>query len=383
MDSVFIISLLGAVYLLINLTLPHLPLDARISTYLIQPLLWLRVVLFVKTRPALSARGKHSRGFSLLLLAGIFGGVQVISYMFTGLFSGFGSNPSSLTPSGIALDLFFVGAMLLSMELSRSWLVNHPTEKYGTAVLLGVSLFFALLVVPLSQITGFARHIVPARIALSLWLPLVAESLLASRLALLGGWVPAIIYRTVLAAFWRFSPVLPGLPWQFLGLIGMVVPVLCMLALEAILNPGASKIQREGRRASSAGRAGWIAAAALAVFIIWFAAGIFPIKPSVIASGSMAPFMKVGDIAIVARAAPGSIGAGDVIEFRRDDGSRVLHRVVQVYESGGETAFETMGDANSSPDSGLVLFENVDGKVIAVIPKLGWLSLTEKRVFGG
>jgi signal peptidase len=383
MDSVFIISLLGLVYLLINLALPHLPLSPRLTTYLVQPLLWLGVALFIKSRCHSVIRGGLFRRSALLLLSGIFGGVQVIAYMFIGLFSGFGLNPSSDTPLGIALNIFFVGAMLLGMELSRARLLVRAAGKNNILMVLGVSLFFALLNLPVSQVSLLVKHIVPPGMVASLWLPLLAESLLASRLALLGGWQPAIIYRSVLSSFWWFCPILPGLPWFLLGLTGTVLPVLCLMVLEGIISPGTGTPDKKVRRATAAARFGWIAAAALSVMLIWFAVGIFPVKPSVIASGSMTPFMKVGDIAIVARTSPGSIAAGDVIEFRRGDGSMVLHRVVQVCESGGETVFETMGDANNVPDSILVQSQNIEGRVVAVIPKLGWLAVTVRKVLGG
>jgi len=46
--------------------------------------------------------------------------------------------------------------------------------------------------------------------------------------------------------------------------------------------------------------AGWIITAIIAVAIVWFAVGVFPIKPFLVPSGSMVPIINPGDVVIVA-----------------------------------------------------------------------------------
>jgi signal peptidase len=111
--------------------------------------------------------------------------------------------------------------------------------------------------------------------------------------------------------------------------------------------------------------------------------GIFPLKPSVIVSGSMNPYMKVGDVAIVGKISAVSIEVGDVIEFRRSDQTRVLHRVIAISEAGGMRVFETKGDANNDPDTNLVAPENVVGRMVGLVPKIGWVSIAIKSLFMG
>jgi signal peptidase len=246
-----------------------------------------------------------------------------------------------------------------------------------------ISLLFTLIAIPLGQVTGFKLQVSSANLVISAWLPLLAENLLASQLALLGGWRPALIYRAMLAAFWWFCPILPNLSWSLLGLIGTMVPVAGMITINSIfageMNHGKARIRRE----EGFSMAKWVAAAMVSVLFIWFAVGIFPIKPSVIVSGSMIPRMNVGDIALVAKVAPSSIKVGDVIEFRRSAQTTVLHRVIAILEVGGRRAFETRGDANNAADADLVAAENVVGRLIGVVPKVGWVSISIKNLFSG
>jgi signal peptidase len=383
METLIILGLLGAIYLAINIGLPRLPVDTRLSTYLFQPLLWCGLVLAVRGLQPQRALGKLSQRGKLMGLAAIIAFSQVLIYAICGLFSSFGSNPSSLSLSGIVTNIFFVGAMLIGLEFSRAWLIGRYAKRHRVLALVLISLVYTFIAIPLSQLTGFRPQIESANIIISSWLPLLAENLFASVLALHGGWRPALLYRAMLAAFWWFCPILPDLPWSFQGLIGTVAPGLGMVAVNQFfardLNHGRARPHREG---STAG-AGWVVTAIACMLLIWFAVGIFPLKPSVILSGSMNPYMKVGDVAIVGKASAKSIKVGDVIEFRQSDRTRVLHRVIAISEVGGMQAFETKGDVNNAPDTNLVAPENVVGRVVGVVPGIGWVSITIKSLFTG
>jgi signal peptidase I len=87
--------------------------------------------------------------------------------------------------------------------------------------------------------------------------------------------------------------------------------------------------------------------------------------------------MEVGDLAILVKARPEKIGVGDVIQFHRGEGM-VIHRVREILVEGGGRSFVTQGDDNSVPDPEPVLPEQVAGKVVKVLPKLGWASIYVK-----
>jgi signal peptidase len=211
-------------------------------------------------------------------------------------------------------------------------------------------------------------------------LPALAENLLASFLALLGGPVAAIAYRGILQAFWWFCPILPNLSWAFSGLIGTVVPIVGLVlanSLRSRRRPGQARREREGSLA------GWIVTTVVAVAIIWFAVGLFPVQPTTVISGSMRPTLDVGDVVIIAKVSADTIKAGDIIQFREGEGVTTVHRVVEIQESEGKIVFITQGDANREPDANPVIPENVVGKAVFTISKIGWAAIAVKGFFMG
>jgi signal peptidase len=85
----------------------------------------------------------------------------------------------------------------------------------------------------------------------------------------------------------------------------------------------------------------------------------------------MKPAIYPGDVVILRKVDPSEIKVGDVIQYWRGD-VFIIHRVIKI-EATGE--FQTKGDNNISPDSNLVAPGQVVGKMIGVIPKIGYINL--------
>ena len=95
-----------------------------------------------------------------------------------------------------------------------------------------------------------------------------------------------------------------------------------------------------------------------------------------IASGSMSPALKVGDLVIVQGVPPTNIQVGDIIVFDPPQGSRTIHRVTKIQTlPNGTIQFKTKGDANPNEDLHWIPEQNVHGRVLYRIPYLGWLAL--------
>ena len=375
-----VFGLLAAIYLLINLGLPRLPIDPFARTYVVQPILWGFVAWAILVLPKYRTAGGLRVKSAIIQLALMIGFFQVLLYVIGGLFSGFGRSPYAFTPKSILTNLVFVGSTLVGMELSRAWLINRLGKKHTLLALVFVSVLYTLLSIPLARITGLTLGLGLISYMNSTVLPALAENLLASFLALLGGPVAAIAYRGILQAFWWFCPILPNLSWAFSGLIGTVVPIVGLVlanSLRSRRRPGQARREREGSLA------GWIVTTVVAVAIIWFAVGLFPVQPTTVISGSMRPTLDVGDVVIIAKVSADTIKAGDIIQFREGEGVTTVHRVVEIQESEGKIVFITQGDANREPDANPVIPENVVGKAIFAIPKIGWAAIAVKGFFMG
>lgn len=376
-----VLGFLAVIYLLVNLWLRYIPVGVSVRTYVLQPVLWGLLAWAILTLPGYRPAGRFRIRTTIIRLGLMTGVFQIALYVIGGLFSSFGRNPSSLTPTGILVNLVFVGSMLAGMELSRAWLVNRLGRKHVFLAVALVALLYTVLSLPLARLMGIRPQMESVTYVNSTLLPTLAESMMATFLALLGGPLASIAYRGVLQAFWWFCPVLPNLAWVFKGLIGVAVPVVGLVVANT-LRVSHSR-SRKARRESEGSLAGWIVTTIVAVAIIWFAVGLFPLQPTTIISGSMRPTLDAGDLVIVAKGPTDAIRAGDIIQYREAEGTSTVHRVVEVRGTGADTVFITQGDANSKPDPNAVLAANVVGKVVLNIPKVGWAAIAIKGLFAG
>ena len=85
---------------------------------------------------------------------------------------------------------------------------------------------------------------------------------------------------------------------------------------------------------------------------------------AVVLSGSMSPTIQVDDVVVVK--AKEIYDKQDIIMFRYHD-SFVTHRIIEVTDDG----FITKGDANNVQDIQQVKKEDIQGKVVDIIPHMG------------
>jgi len=91
-----------------------------------------------------------------------------------------------------------------------------------------------------------------------------------------------------------------------------------------------------------------------------------------IRSGSMEPTIMTGDVILIKTMK--TYGEKDVITFKEQNDRIVTHRILKEIEKSGEITFITKGDANRSIDNDDVVPTQILGKVVFIVPKLGFLA---------
>ncbi len=101
-------------------------------------------------------------------------------------------------------------------------------------------------------------------------------------------------------------------------------------------------------------------------------------------SGSMAPELNPGDVVVSTYTNPEEIQINDVITFAAADNPKncITHRVINITNENGSIGFQTKGDANEDPDQRIVQPSELIGKVVLVIPYLGYLPHFAKSPLG-
>jgi len=123
-----------------------------------------------------------------------------------------------------------------------------------------------------------------------------------------------------------------------------------------------------------------LAAISLAVFFILYTpekiGGDTKYEP--VLTGSMEPSIPVGGVVIIKPTNPETVQVGDIICFKFSESTLITHRVTAINDQG----FITKGDANENTDIQVVSTENVVGKVIFVVPLIGYVGTFARTKLG-
>ena len=84
----------------------------------------------------------------------------------------------------------------------------------------------------------------------------------------------------------------------------------------------------------------------------------------------MQPTLNIDDVIIVKSCDIRELNKNDIITFTKDE-KTISHRIVRIIEKEKDRAFVTKGDNNEVEDDGLVHKDQIYGKVIFNIPKIG------------
>ncbi len=93
-------------------------------------------------------------------------------------------------------------------------------------------------------------------------------------------------------------------------------------------------------------------------------------------SGSMEPTIMTGDVIIVK--GQSDYAARQVITFKDSSDRIVTHRIVDVKNG----IFITKGDANRTTDNGNIQINQIIGKLVYILPKLGFMVIFSKSIPG-
>lgn len=359
------------VYAIVNFAVVRL-VPGGISTYLVQPALWFYLALMGFLFWKYGVVVKPSRTGPIIALAVLFGIFNVAVFFLAGLILGFGESPYVHTSPALLGNAFFVISSLLAIEMARACVIGSIGTRRPTLALVAGSLFFALVSIPLVRFGSLNSGESILRFSGETVLPAISESLLASLLVLMGGPLASVAYRAILIGFEWLSPILPDLEWIVIAFLGTMAPALGLLVLRSRTHPHGVVRSAERPRARIKSSL-WFVVASLAVTLLFFNTGLLGVGPTLVSGASMYPAMKPGDLAITKDVPAESIQPGDVIRFRDAD-AFVLHRVVEIEGSPSKPMFITRGDANNVDDQP-VASSQLEGKVIFVVPKIGWVSI--------
>lgn len=97
----------------------------------------------------------------------------------------------------------------------------------------------------------------------------------------------------------------------------------------------------------------------------------FQLNSFVVISGSMEPTLNINDLIFNVKVKEEKLKKGDIISF--SEGNNVVtHRINNIIEEEGKKYYETKGDNNPNVDERMTEYDNIVGRYIFKIPKVGY-----------
>ena len=346
--------------------------------FIINPLFWLTLsaILFFTMGKSFDNKRLKRNIIQYTIVAVL---VYIITYMLSGLFVTFGKNPYNTSFSGLIKNTWIFGVALCAKEYVRYRLINNVYEKDKVKIAVLVSIVFILIDIEYGRFIGqTVATLFIIKYVAQVIIPNIAKSVLFSYTAIYSNWLPAAIYQFITNLYYWISPILPNSPWAMTSIINTVIPVILFLYIRYEKNKLSP--QKDKQELDNTNPGSIIPLIIAIILAIWFAIGIFPIKPVAIATGSMEKELFTGDVVIIKKCNPNDVNVGDIIEYQME-GYTVIHRIVEKKQKNGEFYFITKGDNNNAPDKDEVVEDQLIGKVIFKIRYLGypaiWLHLLQ------
>lgn len=343
------------------------------AIYIINPLVWILISYICHTFLHTHNTKANKNDFVKYVVT-ILSLLYIISYYALGIVTGYKNNPYSTTISGIIINSFSVLFVVCMKEYTRYKLIKVNIKKYHKLYLSIVYVIFTISDINLQSILESTDF-------LTLWskelFTPIMINLLMMYLSYVSDYRGPIISRTILLVPSLIFNVLPDNDWPIIIIFNMVYCIVLYILVRRFV------IREEKVPEAFSGKSRRITkiliGITLVAIVIAFGVGFFSVKPIVILSGSMEPYISPGDMVIIQKTNASDVNVGDIIEYKLPN-FNVVHRVISITYNNGDRFFITKGDANQNPDKAPVSSNQIIGKYIFNIPFVGYPTYLIKNI---
>lgn len=299
----------------------------------------------------------------------------MLYYLF-GLVIGFARIDNYYTFLGFKTFVIPVTLVIILKEFLRYFMLERV---HGSKILIIVTYIIFLFLDVSDAIyyndfsTGYETFIF---IALSL-LPAMTANLAATYVSKKTGYKPVILYLLVTRLYLYLFPIVPNPNEYLVSIVNLVLPIIWLYRVYVFFDK--EKDEHLTRKYNKKNILGIIIPSVVIVILVYFTSGYFRYYAVAIASGSMMPTIKKGDVVVVEKIEDRyeRLEKGDVLAFKYNN-IVIVHRIIDIIEEDGEYFFYTKGDANNNQDDYAIEQNDVVGVVRFKVPYAGlptvWLN---------
>lgn len=345
-------------------------INASLFVNIVNPFFWVILsIILLLILPKKYIKNKKDK--QIIQNCAIAGLIYIIIFFCLGFLVTFGRNPYSVTIKGILMNLWVSAIPIIGKEYVRFKILKNANSKKQKEISILIIILYIFLELNIIEVFLNINNIVLIfKQIISIIIPLIIKNILFNNIVINGSAKGSITYELLINGFYWISPILPNAQWIIIAILDISIPfVLYILLIEKKENN-----RRLGRKSKENDWKGIISFCGLAIGISMFAVGVFPILPKAVATASMYPKIKIGDVVIIKKCDPKEIKIGDVIEYQIEN-QAIIHRVVNKEIENNEISFTTKGDNNKSEDANLVKEKQIVGKVIFKVDYIGLPSI--------
>ena len=335
--------------------------------FLFYALLFLIFILLCRDKKLI--RNYHKEFSQTVFIISI---IYFIIYYILGLIIGYSYNVYSTSFIGILRNIVVIVVPLLFREEVRSRFLFLNKKKFG---IFFITFFFIILELFSSTFFTYSNNEELFINFFSVFLPIVLENILLTYLAFIGIRSTVYAYFIPMLISRYFIPITLDVDWFFALLFQLIlVVVIFYVSFNEYLWKEKRMYSYKTNKTNSVI---YLFGVVLIVSFGLFVAGVFKYRPVAILTYSMEPIFTRGDAVIVEKLddeEKNKLKKGDIIQYQLDK-TVVVHRIIKVKKEDNKKVYILKGDNNNAKDPKPVYMEQIMGKVLFSIPKVGYPSV--------
>lgn len=341
--------------------------------YYIRPIIWVFILgiiyLFTFNRKkTFSFKTKDVREFTLISVL-----VYVIIYYSIGIVIGYTKSGFDRSILGLVKNSWWILSFFVPREIVRNYFVKNTNYKNRKIIYILITIIMIFSDVSYNNfsasIQSFSTFI---EYFIKTFMPLAALNIFLTYLAVKDGYVSSLIYILIIKLVSIITPIFPNNIFFILVIIDYLTPLFAYINIEKIF----SKYKRLGLPLfdDTKVKIKRLLLVLLLIVLLCFSTRLLPFMPTVIVSNSMYPNIRRGDMVIIIKKNYNSVKINDIIEYKKNN-IYVVHRIINVKNTNKGLVYTTKGDNNLKKDSDPVYEDQITGKVIFNIPKVGYPTI--------
>ncbi len=339
-------------------------------------LLFLVAILIIFKKVFGFEKDKHRYTKDILLDTIIFLIVFFMIYYLFGVIIGFAKTGNHYTITGLKTFIIPI-AFLIVLEEYLRYMMMCKAEGNKIVTVTTILLFIFLDITSVVYYTKFnSKYDTFIFIALSL-LPAISKNICFSYLVLKTGYKPLMLYQLALSLYYYLIPIVPNPDEYLSSIIQFIIPTIyCYRNFVFFQKTHDQEIERDYKKKKIIPL---FIPIAIVSIIVYLTSGYFHYWAIAVATGSMEPKIKKGDVVVIEKIDNNynKLKKGDVIAFEYRN-VVIVHRLINIIEEDDKYYFYTKGDANNKPDNFIIEENMILGEVNLKIPFIGiptvWLN---------